>query len=479
MTTTESNIVVIEPHFALLRYLQVAQRQYRTLVLTHNGSAIREAERKYNENSWVARDKSAIDVVVEYDSADVASMVRALRPFDGKIAGVIAGDDAFVPLAEQVGYALGFDYARPADAECHHVKTAMKRRLVECGVSTPAFGVARDYVSALQLWEKFGRDSMVKMVDLSASFNIFRARTENELRDAYDTIVHNRRFVKVPFALATEVIIEEFVAGREITAEGYIQHDRIEILNYSHKITENNFIVVGHYIPAQVGPAEEVAMTGAVRQCVAALGLRNSVFHIEMHLRDGKPYIIECAARPPGQHTVDLITQCYGHDLMDISLNLAVGRRVEAQRRLPRGHFGIFALYSRRSGKLVRFEGLDELKARGGVMHLKVAVSPGSHVNALETFREKLGLVMLHDETAEELRRKAEWLRENVKEVVEPGAAQRKAHIHTAASDSVDDLLERSPHLSVPRHAIIRQMEDQGVPGHEGLNQRPHDDDKH
>ncbi len=435
MKPSDQYIVVVEPHFALLRYLQVIRRRYRTLVLTHNPQALREAERKYNENPWVAREQSAIDAMVAYESVDVASMVRALRAFDKQLAGVIAGDDAFVPLAEQVGYALGFDYARPTDAECHHVKTAMKRRLVERGVRTPAFVVAHDYETALRSWEKFGRDSMVKMVDLSASVNIFRARNEIELHHAWDAIVHNRRAVKVPFSLASEVIIEEFVAGREITVEGYTQDDRIEILNYSQKITEDNFIVVGHYIPADVSATEAVTLAEAARQCVRALGLRNSVFHIELHLRDGLPYVIECAARPPGQHTVDLIEKCYGYDLMDISLDLAVSQPIDIRRREPRAHFAILALYSLQSGILERVEGLDELKARGGSMHLKLAVKPGDHINALDTFREKFGLVMLEDDSAEGLRRKAEWLRANVKLIVQPSAPQWRPHVHTATSD--------------------------------------------
>lgn len=435
MSTPEPYVVVIEPHFALLRYLQVVQRRYRTLVLTHNPEAMRAAERKYNENPWVAQSRSAIDTLVAYDAVDVASMVRALQPFARHIAGVLSGDDAFVPLAEQVGYALGFDAAKPADAACHHVKTAMKRRLVERGVRTPAYTIARDYASALEAWEKFGRDCMVKMVDLSASVNIFRARTKPELHHAFDTIKHNRRDVQVPFALSAEIIMEEFVAGRELTAEGYTQDGRVEILNFSQKLTEDNFIVVGHYIPAEMTAAEEAAVAAVAQQCVRALGLRNSVFHVEIHLRDGVPYVIECAARPPGQHTVDLIAQCYGHDLMDISLDLAVGRPVEAKRRPPHAHCAILALYSRQSGIFRRIEGLDALQARGGVTHLKVAASPGDRINALETFREKFGLVMLRDSSAAGVREKAEWLRQNVRPVVEPAAAQRRPHVHTATSD--------------------------------------------
>ncbi|MBV9427091.1 MAG: ATP-grasp domain-containing protein [Bradyrhizobiaceae bacterium] len=431
MSTSEQYIVVVEPHFALLRYLQIAQRRYRTLVLTHNPEAMKEAERMYNQDPWVARDRSAIDMLVPYQSVDVASMVRALRPLDGQVAGVVAGDDAFVPLAEQLGYALGFDVARPTDADCHHLKTAMKRRLAERGVRTPAFGIAHDYPSARQIWQRFGGDSMVKMVDLSGSVNIFRSRSERELHDAWDTIVHNRRAIDVPFALATEVIVEEWVSGRELTVEGYIDGDRIEILNYSEKLTEENFSVVGHYIPAAVTAVEDAALSEIARQCVRALGLRNSVFHVEVHVRDGVPYVIECAARPPGLYAVDLIEKCYGHDLMEISIDLAVGQSVNVRRREPRGYFAVLALYSQETGILSAIEGLDELKERGGLMHVTLEVKPGDKIQAIYASGEKFGLVILRDDSADGVRQKAKWLRDNVRVIVAPPERQALRRVAT------------------------------------------------
>lgn len=421
MGRISDSILVIEPQVGLMRYFHVIQRRYKTLVLTRDPQSVREAEQSYNSNPWVARSESCIDEFISYDSVDVPSIIRALRPFEAQLAGIIGGDDASVPLAEQIGYALGFDYARPADAECHHLKTAMKRRLFERGVRTPGFEIVRDLESARRAWQRFGRNSMVKTVDLSGSFNIFRVRTDGELESAWDAITQNK--VKTVFTRSKEVIIEEFIGGRELSIEGYTQGDRIEILNFSQKFTESNFAVVGHYIPADLTIAEEQALSGIACECVRALGLRNSVFHIEVHLQDGALYIIECAVRPPGQHTVDLIGECYGIDLMEISIDLAVGREVEARRREPRGHYGIFSLYTNKSGLLEQIEGLEELQASGAIMHLNVEVKPGDPVEAFHISKRDYGLIMLRDSSPEALRQKAEWFRKRVNFVVQtPGS---------------------------------------------------------
>lgn len=410
----EKLVVVIEPHFALYRYLQVIHdKGYRTMVLAIDPASARAGEAK-NDLRMGGGHESRIDELVPYESLTVESLLKAVAPYSDRIAGVVAGEDAAVPIAAELGGALGFDYARPEDARCQHLKTAMKQRLVERGVRTPAFKVARTLEEAIAAWEGFGGDCILKMVDFAASLNVFRVTSREQIEEAWDTIVNNRRQLKAFFELAREVILEEFVAGRELTVEGYTQGDRIEVLNFSKKLTESNFIVVGHYIPALVSEEEERQLAEIAIQCIRALGLRNTVFHVEVHIRDGVPYVIECAARPPGQHAVELIQKTYGIDLMGISVDLATGKEVHVTRRDPRGHHAILALYSKISGVLEEFRGLDELRSRGGVLHVSLGIKPGDRVEALQTFRNKYGLVILGSDSPHDLREKAQWLRDNV-----------------------------------------------------------------
>lgn len=416
----EQYVVVIEPHFALYRYLKVIRELgYRTLVLAFHPDSCLAGERKYSQRLDHYHG-SRIDALVAYERFDADGFLKALAPYRDRIAGIVAGEDSMVPLAAEIGAALGFDYARPEDARCHHLKTAMKERLAARGVRTPGFGIARNLGQALEIWKRFDGDCMVKMVDFAASLNVFRVTSEEQLREAWAAIIDNRHGLKVPFPLASEVILEEFVPGRELTAEGYVAGERIEFLNFSEKLTESNFIVVGHYIPAATTEAEERSLREIATQCIRALGLRNSLFHVEVHLRDGVPYVIECAARPPGQHAVELIEKSYGIDLMRISVDLATGREATVTRSAPRAHHAILALYTRRSGTLERIEGIDALHARGGAEHVVVNVKPGDPVRSLDTFQDKYGLLILADEDPEGLREKADWARENVRLVVAP-----------------------------------------------------------
>lgn len=412
-------LVVLDPGASHFRYLQIARELgYRAIVLSANPVACRAEEQAYKRRV-PGYDESCVSVFMPYEPVGADALAKLLAPYRDRIAGVIAGDEFTVPLAAGLGRELGFDYAGAEDAEAQHDKAAMKRRLVVRGVPTPRFSVAESLEEALSLWTSFGCDCMVKMVDYASSLNIFRVRSRAELEHAWDMIVENRRNIRVPYELARKVVVEEFVTGRELTVEGFVASGRVEIVNFCEKETTGTFLVVGHFIPAAVSDAEAEALTEAARQCVEALGIRNSVFHAEIHLDGLTPHVIECAARTPGQHSVDIINRTWGVDLSRISIELAVGKPVEVRRGSPRAWHALLALYATGSGTLARIDGLDEMKARGNLVWLALDVKPGDRVRALETFKDVCGIAVIEGRTAEEARDGYRWIRDNVRFVVE------------------------------------------------------------
>ncbi|HRC87648.1 MAG TPA: hypothetical protein PK413_18790, partial [Thermoanaerobaculia bacterium] len=96
-------IVVVEPHFALYRYLRVVRSQgYRTLVLAIDPESTLAGERK-NALRLAQEGGSQIDRLVPYERLDVESLLAAVAPYRSEIAGVVAGEDAAVPIAAELG----------------------------------------------------------------------------------------------------------------------------------------------------------------------------------------------------------------------------------------------------------------------------------------------------------------------------------------------------------------------------------------
>ena len=412
-------LALVDPHAALYRYLSVARRKgYRTLVLTADPVACRMQE-AHNNLDGATHGTSQMDKVLTCNPTSADDIVHALEPMRHEVAGLLPGNETSVAATFQAGRGLGFDCARSIDAPCQQVKTDMKRRLVERGVPTPRFRVVRNLADTAAAWEAFGRDCIIKMVDYVSSANVYRVKSAVELEVAWEAIRSNRLSIVVPFPLAKEAIVEEFIGGRELSVEGYVADQEVVCLNSCEKITAESFVVVGHYVPARLTPEERRSVESVATSCVRALGVRNSVFHVEVHLQDGVPFVIECAARPPGQHVTDLIPHTYGYDLMDVNVDLAVDNGTTVQPAPPRRHHALLALTADRPGAYVGVEGLEDLRARGGLVMCHVGIQAGHPVDVPRTFRNRYGFFVLEDATAEGVRDKANWARKNVRISVE------------------------------------------------------------
>ncbi len=408
-------LVVVDPVAHFFRYATAARAKgLKVIVLSSAPEVCRLEEAGHAKMDDDYPPEGAIDSFLTYVADDDASALEALAPYRDQIAGIVAGDEVTVASSARIARALGFPYASQEDAACQQIKSKMKERLAKHGVRTPRFKVVTSLEDARTAWSSFGGDCMLKMVDYAMSYGVFRVRSEAALETSWKEIETKRQQLDHGFSVAESVLVEEHVGGREFSVEGYEQEGRIEILNFCEKLSHPNLMVIGHYIPARTTPHEERALSDVTKDCVAALGIRNSVFHAEIHLQDDLGYLIECASRPPGQYSVGVMKRVYGFDLMELSIDLACGQPVSVQANAPASWNAIMALYAEETGIVRRIDALDELRERTECYALKCGVSPGDPIHQLETFRDVLGLVLFEAPSSEAVRTAYEWARSSV-----------------------------------------------------------------
>jgi hypothetical protein len=127
-------LVVVAPHYAIYSYFGIAKRKgYSTLALTHGKASCLAHEKLYHQLTHTD-DASEIDELVECNVLSPDSIVAALKPYGGQVAGIVPGDELVVSSTFAVAAALGFDGAKPEDVPGLHIKSVMKQRLAEYGV---------------------------------------------------------------------------------------------------------------------------------------------------------------------------------------------------------------------------------------------------------------------------------------------------------------------------------------------------------
>ncbi|GAA2974762.1 hypothetical protein [Actinokineospora diospyrosa] len=113
------------------------------------------------------------------------------------------------------------------------------------------------------------------------------------------------------------------------------------------------------------------------RPALAALGLRDGVFHMELFHSAGTVSFGECAARPGGGAAIELVANKFGVDLVGLAVDAVLGAPTAPPPTPQPGIFGKTALPVV-PGYVESAPGVDELLALPGAVAAHTATLPGA-----------------------------------------------------------------------------------------------------
>ncbi|MCX4676224.1 ATP-grasp domain-containing protein [Streptomyces sp. NBC_01433] len=267
-------------------------------------------------------------LVVDHEVADThdpeavvaAGLALAARH---SIAGVVTWDEyTLVPTAELAARLNVPGNSTAAMTACRDKATS--RRLfdehnVPSATSTRVDNLTAAETAALRT----GFPVVLKPSSHAASIGVVRVDTPEELPSAWE------------FAAAgageqgpegSGVLVEEYLAGPEISVECVTQHGVTTALAVTRKEVAfpPYFEEVGHTVSAGDPLLPEVAPVAV--QAVRALGVTAGVQHVEMRLTASGPRIIEVNSRIGGDLIGQLVRLATGLDLPRIAADIACGQ---------------------------------------------------------------------------------------------------------------------------------------------------------
>jgi biotin carboxylase len=180
-------------------------------------------------------------------------------------------------------------------------------------------------------------------------------------------------------------MVERFMPGPQVSTEslvidgiahtpGFADRNYELLERYAPHIIEN-----GGQLPSHLPPHTQQAVRDLVQQAAQSMGIRNGVVKGDIVVSDGKPHVIELAARLSGgyfcTHEIPLNT---GVDLVGAAIRQALGEPVEPADLQPRFNRPVAQRYLLPgAGRLRAISGIEEAKAVGGVEELLVTAKPG------------------------------------------------------------------------------------------------------
>lgn len=357
------------------------------------------------------------DEYVNVSIIDKAAVLRVAR--EKEIDGIMSfGVDPGVIAASYVQNQMGLPSFGPFESvEILQHKDKFRAFLAENGFNVPwAYG----YSSVETAWEarkKFSYPLIVKPTDSAGSKGCTRVNNEEELMNAIQ--------YAFKFTISGHIIIEEFLEkkGCSSDTDSYAQDGMLKFVSFSAQRFDAN--AVNPYTPSAYSwPStftneEEAYLKNEIQRLIALLGMKTSVFNIEVRVAtNNKPYIMELTPRGGGNRLCEMLRYATGVDMITAITRAMVGDEPELIEQKPyNGNWAEIILHADVDGEFVELQIDPSLPAE--VVEEDLWVKPGDFVHGFEAANDAIGTLVLRFENAEDLEKaitnQGEWLKVIVK----------------------------------------------------------------
>lgn len=209
-------------------------------------------------------------------------------------------------------------------------KYLQRKLFLRGGVHAPTFYLC-DQQTDLSLYQEF--PYVVKPVDSSASRGVQRVDGLEQLKDAFD--------LALSYSKKGQVLIEDFIEGREFSVETFTQKGRTSIIAVTEKLIigedEGFFVEDTHIEPARITADEYELITEEVIKAINIISLDNCPSHTEVKLNSRGAFVIEIACRLGGDYiTSDLVPLSTGVDMLGNLVKISLGETIDVTKKRSR-----------------------------------------------------------------------------------------------------------------------------------------------
>jgi biotin carboxylase len=282
----------------------------------------------------------------------------------------------------------------------------VREALAEGGGRSPASRVFdRRRVSAEAASKQVRFPCVLKPTFLAASRGVIRADGREEFARAWGRI---EKILDEPEVndrggeAANEILVEDYVEGREVALEGLLREGELKVLALFDKPDplevriQKTIYVTPSRLPEETQERiAQVASHGAL-----ALGLRDAPVHAELRINDSGPWLIEIAARSIGGLCSRTLMFGTGMSLEEVILRHALRMEMPEPEREKRAA-GVLMIPIPRGGILEEVRGLDEARAVAGIEDVTISIHAGQRIVPLPEGSRYLGFLFSRADSPE------------------------------------------------------------------------------
>lgn len=312
-----------------------------------------------------------------YHPDETADAVEAYHRTRGRIDGVITiGCDAPLTVA-MTAKRLGLKAIPVETAALAQDKFAMKQRFADAGVPIPWYSAVEDSAQLARLAKQRDYQIVVKPVDSRGSRGVQRLKPGMDLDRAYELAAAQ--------SPTHRVMVEAFLSGPQISTESIL----VDGVGYTPGFSDRNYEYLDRYapyfienggdLPSHLDAATQAAVRKTAEEAGRALGVVTGNIKGDIVVSDGKPYVIELAARASGGYfctrEIPLNT---GVDFIGAIIKIALEEPFDPASLVPKFQRPVVQRYAFPTpGRVTGISGAERARTLPGIEEVVVSVQIG------------------------------------------------------------------------------------------------------
>lgn len=374
------------------------QRDYATLLI--HGKQLSPPEGIFDEMVEVASWTHA-DILHQCQCFErhysVCGLLNLTRVFteDGLIGAVVA----------DVAKDMGLPHESSAALCQANNKYAMRDALKSKGIRTVEFALISQEEDVVHEGKRLGYPVVLKPLtgafshlilkchDAQAGIRNFRLALQKLPSSHFSTFYKHPHVLNcadgqiVSFSPSRQMLLEQYIPGREVSVECLAQDDTVIPLLLHEKLIVTEAATTSYEDllitpPVSFSDDDIEAMKHYAVETVQAIGLTNSFVHVELRFDPAAgPQLLEINPRVGGGKIPQSFFTCRGIDVFAAELNLALGLPVHQQSlQQEPPHYAMFFLFPPSAGRLVAVGGIDEVKKMPGMIEIEQTYAVGEEI---------------------------------------------------------------------------------------------------
>lgn len=276
-------------------------------------------------------------------------------------------------------------------------KAEMREALKEGNVPVPCFYRVGNEDEFLKIVDMFNSPFVIKPADSSGSrgINLIKDLEDKEqMRIAYR---YSREYSR-----SGEVVVEEYMAGPEVSVETLSIDGECHVIQITDKITTGapHFVEMGHTQPTRLGEKIEKRISDVAISANKAIGIKNGPSHTEIIVTAEGPKVVEIGARLGGDNiTTHLVPLSTGVNMVKCCIQIALGDKPDITLKWKRG--SAIRYFHQHAGVVKEIKGIEEAEKVAGIQQISIVHGIGEHITEIENSGARMGFVIAQGKDAD------------------------------------------------------------------------------